>query len=201
MFSQVVGTALRLTERHADRWLRVTRLARRAGLRLRAHRRPAAARRGRRAPAARLRRGIEPTMPPPGRRSASSPASTACAPGRVAAEAADACPTRTGRRPRRPDDVGFAFPDEIWARVVYGSLLAHHRRRLSDERLIEALVPLYFGRVASLVLETRAARRRGGRGRRGAPGARLRGAQARVRGRLAGRGRTGVNRTPDEAGA
>ena len=44
MFSQVVGTILRLAAAHADALARVARLARRAGLRLRADHRPAAAR-------------------------------------------------------------------------------------------------------------------------------------------------------------
>ena len=59
MFSQVVGTILRLTDRHADRWLAVAGLARRARLRLRAGHRSAAPR-GQRAPAARAssRRGL-----------------------------------------------------------------------------------------------------------------------------------------------
>lgn len=49
----------------------------------------------------------------------------------------------------------FTFPDETWAHVIYDTILAQHAGRLSVEHLVAALVPLYFGRVASLILETR----------------------------------------------
>jgi hypothetical protein len=48
---------------------------------------------------------------------------------------------------------GFRLPDELWARIVYDILLAHHARRLPVDELVAALIPLYFGRVASLVGE------------------------------------------------
>jgi hypothetical protein len=48
----------------------------------------------------------------------------------------------------------FAFPDETWARVIYDVVLAARARTMPLERLVAALVPLYFGRVASLVIET-----------------------------------------------
>ena len=50
---------------------------------------------------------------------------------------------------------GFTFPDETWARVIYDVVVAYHERRLSLERLVTSLIPLYFGRVASLIFETR----------------------------------------------
>ena len=49
---------------------------------------------------------------------------------------------------------GFSFPDETWARIVYDVIIAHHERRMSIGQLVTALIPLYFGRVASLVIET-----------------------------------------------
>jgi hypothetical protein len=161
MFSQVVGTALRLTERHADRWLTVSA--------------------SRDVPAYGFERIVDP-LPldvDVGRLLRSFAAGSAEHEAawaeigvlagadrlRVLASEAEAAAKRladpaTGRLasvaagPPDPAIVGFVFPDDTWAQVVYGSLLAHHRRRLSDERLIEALVPLYFGRVASHVLET-----------------------------------------------
>ena len=50
---------------------------------------------------------------------------------------------------------GFNFPDETWARVVYDMAVAHHERRLPTGTLVTALIPVYFGRVASLMIETR----------------------------------------------
>src|SRR5262249_43927919 len=44
----------------------------------------------------------------------------------------------------------FCFPDPLWVRVVYGFAAAYEH-----ERLPRSLVPLYLGRTASFVLETR----------------------------------------------
>ena len=52
------------------------------------------------------------------------------------------------------DAASFNFPDETWSRVIFDFALAYHRRLLPMDRLIASLVPLYFGRVASLVVET-----------------------------------------------
>jgi hypothetical protein len=50
---------------------------------------------------------------------------------------------------------GFHFPDELWAGIVYDLLVAARFGPLPVERLVAALVPLYFGRVGSLVVEAR----------------------------------------------
>ncbi|MGH2513238.1 MAG: hypothetical protein ACRDGQ_11185, partial [Candidatus Limnocylindrales bacterium] len=61
---------------------------------------------------------------------------------------------------------GFHFPDDVWARVVYDMVVAAGRlERLSGpdaakasatlERYVAGLVPIYFGRVASFVVENR----------------------------------------------
>jgi hypothetical protein len=50
---------------------------------------------------------------------------------------------------------GFAFPDAVWARIVYDLVVT---ARLQPDRLdgyVAALVPVYFGRVASAVIENR----------------------------------------------
>ncbi len=52
------------------------------------------------------------------------------------------------------DGASFHFPDETWARVVYDIAIAWHERKLPLERLVTALIPLYFARVASLIFET-----------------------------------------------
>jgi hypothetical protein len=62
------------------------------------------------------------------------------------AEAFDASATGAGR---------FSFPDELWARVVYDMALAWHARVMPIDRLVTSLIPLYFARVASLIVETR----------------------------------------------
>jgi hypothetical protein len=50
---------------------------------------------------------------------------------------------------------GFHFPDDVWARVVYDLVAA---TRLGDppvDELVAALVPIYFGRVGSLIVDAR----------------------------------------------
>jgi hypothetical protein len=75
---------------------------------------------------------------------------------RLAERASVAMRQATGTHaPRSPGDLAFAFPDETWARVVYDVAFTARFGSLPLERLVAALVPLYFGRVASLVLETR----------------------------------------------
>ncbi len=49
----------------------------------------------------------------------------------------------------------FYFPDDLWARLIYDLVI---RARSSDppiEQLVAALVPIYFGRVGSFVIENR----------------------------------------------
>ncbi len=49
----------------------------------------------------------------------------------------------------------YHFPDELWAEIVYDLVIAARFGTLPLERLVQALVPLYFGRVGSLVVECR----------------------------------------------
>ncbi len=49
----------------------------------------------------------------------------------------------------------FHFPDDLWARVVYDLVLATRRGILGTAQLVAALVPIYFGRVGSFVIENR----------------------------------------------
>jgi glycosyltransferase involved in cell wall biosynthesis len=49
----------------------------------------------------------------------------------------------------------FHFPDDLWARVFYDLLIASAFGDIPTERLVAALVPIYFGRVGSFVVETR----------------------------------------------
>ena len=140
MFSQVVATLLRLTDEHAERWLDVRG----------SHDVPIY--------------GFERLLDPPplsvnterllhefvkGRLNVDEEWQVALAAdnlGEVHALIEDA---------RGAMDGGpFVFPHELWARIVYDIVIAYHQRRLELERLVAALIPLYFGRVASLVLET-----------------------------------------------
>jgi hypothetical protein len=49
----------------------------------------------------------------------------------------------------------FHFPDDLWARVVYDLVVAARFGEVPRDRLVAALVPIYFGRVGSLVVEAR----------------------------------------------
>jgi hypothetical protein len=65
-----------------------------------------------------------------------------------------------GRAPLGTDELSdavadFVFPDELWARVFYDVIIASRFGDVPLERLVAALVPIYFGRVGSLVVEDR----------------------------------------------
>jgi hypothetical protein len=49
----------------------------------------------------------------------------------------------------------YTFPDELWAGIVYDLVVAAHAKIVPLETLVAALVPLYFGRVGSLIVEAR----------------------------------------------
>jgi hypothetical protein len=50
----------------------------------------------------------------------------------------------------------FHFPDDLWAKVIYDLVLTARGAGPDLERLVAALVPIYFGRVGSFVIENRA---------------------------------------------
>jgi hypothetical protein len=50
---------------------------------------------------------------------------------------------------------GFHFPDDLWARIIYDLVLAARRGELDTGTMVAALVPIYFGRVGSFVIENR----------------------------------------------
>lgn len=52
-----------------------------------------------------------------------------------------------------PDE--FRFPVELWVQVVYDFALAYHDQVLHRDHLLKSLTPLYLGRTASFVLETK----------------------------------------------
>ena len=49
----------------------------------------------------------------------------------------------------------LAFPDELWARVVYDFALGYHYNVVYRDHLLRSLVPLYLGRTAAFVVATR----------------------------------------------
>ncbi|HKO30034.1 MAG TPA: glycosyl transferase family 2 [Nitrospiraceae bacterium] len=49
----------------------------------------------------------------------------------------------------------FRFPSSLWVQTIYDFALAYHEKALHREHLLKSLTPLYLGRTASLVLETR----------------------------------------------
>jgi hypothetical protein len=49
----------------------------------------------------------------------------------------------------------FFFPDDVWAKAIFDLILTVRRGALPTEQLVSALVPVYFGRVASLIIENR----------------------------------------------
>jgi hypothetical protein len=49
-----------------------------------------------------------------------------------------------------------ALTDHLWARIVYDFLLAYRAGVMYRTHLVQSLAPLYLGRVAALVVETRA---------------------------------------------
>ncbi|HEV8546913.1 MAG TPA: hypothetical protein VGQ64_11505 [Candidatus Limnocylindrales bacterium] len=49
----------------------------------------------------------------------------------------------------------FHFPDDVWARLVYDLVIDARAAEPPIESLVAALVPVYFGRVGSFVIENR----------------------------------------------
>jgi len=49
----------------------------------------------------------------------------------------------------------YHFPDDLWARVIYDLVLTARNPPHPLETLVAALVPIYFGRVGSFVIENR----------------------------------------------
>jgi hypothetical protein len=153
MFSQVVSTILRLTVKHADHWLAVRG----------SHPVPTY--------------GFERYADPPPLDVDVARLLGAFARGRVALgdtwqtlvtpahlSAIDSLATEAGSAldeitrsdtPTTADDVSFHFPDELWASVIHDLALVARDPSRDMDRMIAALVPIYFGRVASLVIEAR----------------------------------------------
>jgi glycosyltransferase involved in cell wall biosynthesis len=49
----------------------------------------------------------------------------------------------------------FYIPDEVWVEIIFAFALAAHRRIINKEHLLKSLTPLYIGRTASFVIDTK----------------------------------------------
>jgi glucosylglycerate synthase len=153
MFSQVVATMLRLTVAHADHWLGVRgshavptygfeRYADPPPLEVDVTRLLAAFARGRVTVGDAWARLV-----PPARMEALDI---------LATEAAAVLDEITrADTPTTADDVDFQFSDDLWAHILYDLALAARGDSMEMDHMIAALVPIYFARVASLVIEAR----------------------------------------------
>lgn len=54
-------------------------------------------------------------------------------------------------------DEGFRYPDELWVKTIYDFAGAHHRSVMNRDHIVQAMAPLYRGRVGSFILENNAA--------------------------------------------
>jgi hypothetical protein len=153
MFSQVVSTILRLTVEHPDHWLGVSgshpvptygfeRYADPPPLEVDVVRLLAAFARGRVALG-----DAWALLVPPDRMTALES---------LAHEAGAALDEITrSDTPTSVEDVDFHFSDDLWARIIYDLALTARGETMEMDRLIAALVPIYYARVASLVIEAR----------------------------------------------
>jgi glucosylglycerate synthase len=53
------------------------------------------------------------------------------------------------------EDDDFIYPLSLWVQTVYDFAVAYHEKVIHREHLLKSLTPLYLGRTASLVLETK----------------------------------------------
>ena len=55
----------------------------------------------------------------------------------------------------RPVSAEFKFPNELWVHIIYDFALAAHHQIMTREHLLRSFTPLYLGKIASFILETR----------------------------------------------
>ena len=168
MFREVAGTILALTERHADRWIGIhgshdvpaygfERIAEPPPVRVDPVRLLGQFEAG----ASTFRETWSAMLAPATRNAVLGLAVTAAG---VNLSARDWLNLDRGADVGRLDTVTLAgamatfhFPDDVWARVVYDVSVAARDGDRPVADLVEALVPIFSGRVASLVVEARQA--------------------------------------------
>ncbi len=135
MFRQVVGTLFRLAGHYQDRWLRV--------------------------------RGSH-AIPEYGFERVVAPEAIVVSHGKLIDTLEGSRPTNsdTWERMLAPEQLErvmtlecgdpetFHFPAELWIRCLYDALVAYHAADANREKILAALTPLYFGRVAGFIGET-----------------------------------------------
>jgi len=67
----------------------------------------------------------------------------------------DVSSTRASTQEMADALAAFHFPDDLWARVIYDLVVTARDKPADVERCVAALVPIYFGRVGSFVIENR----------------------------------------------
>ena len=55
------------------------------------------------------------------------------------------------------DEKQFSFPDELWVKTIYEFAASYHHSVINREHLLQALTPIYRGRIYSVVLESQRA--------------------------------------------
>lgn len=55
----------------------------------------------------------------------------------------------------RLSDEAFFLPQDLWVRIIYDFAIAYYKEKVHREHLLKSMIPLYLGRVASFVKETR----------------------------------------------
>lgn len=58
---------------------------------------------------------------------------------------------------RKLSDDDFRFPDDLWVQTVYEFACSYHHSVINRDHLLQALTPLYRGRMASFVLQNHGA--------------------------------------------
>jgi glucosylglycerate synthase len=51
------------------------------------------------------------------------------------------------------DEKSFRFPEELWVKTIYEFAAAYHHSVINRDHLLQALTPLYRGRICSVLLE------------------------------------------------
>jgi hypothetical protein len=163
MFRQVVGTILRLAVRNADRWLPIQsshdvpaygfeRLADPPPLEVNSIRLLTEFHNGALAMGAAWAEMLAPTTLATVMELATEAGSLA----EAAERAGEAEPGTSPSTERMADALAaFHFPDDVWVRVVSDLIITAARAPDDIERNVAALVPIYFGRVGSFVIENR----------------------------------------------
>jgi len=59
------------------------------------------------------------------------------------------------QRITRSGEDNFYYPAELWVRTVYEFAVAHHKAVISRDHIIQALAPLFRGRVLTFLIENR----------------------------------------------